>query len=190
MTAILQEDPPELAALAADVSAGARSHRPSLPREESERAIPVGARRGVRARVVAGLGRHRCDDRASQADAAVGAAAGRASPWASAMALSSPSSGLASRGRADRFGQPAGDAAAVADRDRDRVAADDRRWTRDRSGDFTGRETARVCGRPGDADADLHPAGRRRPDDPALRRARRRSSFSRAGRRTAARSCT
>ena len=52
MTAILQEDPPELASLRPDVSPGARSHRPPLPREESDRALPVGARRGVRARVV------------------------------------------------------------------------------------------------------------------------------------------
>ena len=50
MTAILKEDPPEFDRARADIPAGARSHHPSLPREERRRTIPVGARRGVCAR--------------------------------------------------------------------------------------------------------------------------------------------
>ena len=54
MTAILKEDPPEFDATRGRYSARARSHRPSLPREERRRAVPVGARCGVCARGVVG----------------------------------------------------------------------------------------------------------------------------------------
>ena len=50
MHAILKDDPPELTRTNARGPAGARSHRPPLPREKPRGALPVGARCGLRAR--------------------------------------------------------------------------------------------------------------------------------------------
>ena len=58
MTAILKEDPPEFDRARGGHPACARSHCPPLPREERRRAIPVGARCGVCARVA--LGQRAC----------------------------------------------------------------------------------------------------------------------------------
>ncbi len=57
MSAILKEDPPDLSVDEPERPAGARAHRPPLPREESRAAIPLGARPRVRPR--GALGRFR-----------------------------------------------------------------------------------------------------------------------------------
>ena len=51
MTAILHDDPPEIADRWPPASAGARSHRASLPREGPRAALPVGPRYGFRSGV-------------------------------------------------------------------------------------------------------------------------------------------
>ena len=57
MSAILKEDPPDLSRHEPERAAGARAHRPALPREEPGAALPLGARPGIRPR--GALGRFR-----------------------------------------------------------------------------------------------------------------------------------
>ena len=85
MTAILKEDPPELIGTRAELSARARPHRPALSREEPDRALPDGARRGVRARGAVGLARlvrvrQRCRSSSSR-----GAGCGLVGHWPSGL---------------------------------------------------------------------------------------------------------
>ena len=191
MTAILHDDPPELAQLRAPTSAAvARSDRAALPGEDRR---PSGSRRRaiwrsrsrrcpgpdapLRRRVFARRARH---------------AGRRAVALAAALVVTVVVSDRVRRlvfhhaARVPRRRSPR--------RRRRRSRSAPRRNSpgrraRDRSGDFSRRTDVAYAAGTRDASSDLHPAGHRRPHDSAVRRARARSSFSRAGRRTAVRSC-